>query len=76
MGASGPIFVTVYVPKDPQLRHDLVWLHHDARAMGHPGRWKTLELVSRDYWWPRMAEYVGQYVCGCDTCNHVKSFPS
>src|SRR4029077_8868511 len=36
----------------------------------------TLELVSRDYWWPRMAEYVGWYVHGCDTCNHVKSFPS
>jgi hypothetical protein len=46
----------VYVPKDLQLCHDLVRLHHDARATGHPGRWKTLELVSRDYWWPRMAD--------------------
>ena len=23
-----------------------------------------------------MVEYVGQYIHGCDTCNHVKSFPS
>jgi hypothetical protein len=66
----------VYVPKDPQLPHDLVWLHHDARATGHPGRWKTLELVSHDYWWPRMVEYIRQYMRGCDTCNRIKSFPS
>jgi hypothetical protein len=66
----------VYVPKDPQLRHDLVWLHHDARVTGHLGRWKTLELVSCDYWWPQMAEYVGWYVRGCDTCNRIMSFPS
>ena len=66
----------VYVPKDPQLCHDLVQLHHDAWVTGHPGRWKTLELVSCDYWWPWMVEYVRQYVRGCDTCNHIKSFPS
>ena len=35
-----------------------------------------MELVSHDYWWPRMAEYVRRYVCRCDTCNHIKSFPS
>jgi len=29
---------------------------------GRSGRWKTLELVSRNYWWPQMSRYVGRYV--------------
>ena len=39
----------VYVPKDPNLRKQIVELHHDSLMAGHPGRWKTLELVSRNY---------------------------
>ena len=42
----------VYVPLDGQLRHDIVHQHHDTFAAGHPGRWKTLELISRNFWWP------------------------
>ena len=34
----------VYVPKDPELRKELVQMHHDTPAAGHPGRYKTLEL--------------------------------
>ena len=36
----------VYVPKDKDLRREIVKLHHDSVVAGHPGRWKTLELVS------------------------------
>jgi Integrase zinc binding domain len=45
----------VYVPLDPKLRHDLLHEHHDTPATGHPGRWKTYELVSCHYWWPGMS---------------------
>src|SRR5258708_38925925 len=58
----------VYVPKDPQL-------HHGSVMTGHPGQWKTLELVSHNYWWPGISCYVASYVAGCDVCNHCKSFP-
>ena len=36
----------VYVSKDISLRKDIVKSHHDHLATGHPGRWKTYELVS------------------------------
>src|SRR5262249_3069956 len=42
----------VYVPKDSDLRRAIVEAHHDSEITGHPGRWKTLELVTRNYWWP------------------------
>src|SRR5258707_130743 len=48
--------------------------HHDSMMTGHPGRWKTLELVSCNYWWLGISCYVASYVAGCDACNHCKSF--
>lgn len=65
----------VYVPRDLQLRADILRAHHDSPTAGHPGRWKTLELVSRNYWWPGLPGYTARYVRGCDTCNRTKSFP-
>ena len=66
----------IYVPKDLQLRHDIVHAHHDTPIAGHPGRWKTLDLVTRNYWWPGISRYVSNYVKGCDICNRTKIFPS
>lgn len=66
----------VYVPKDMELRRQIVELHHDSQVAGHPGRWKTLELVSRNYWWPGMSRYVAAYTKGCDRCNRTKTFPA
>src|SRR5260370_12683475 len=65
----------VYVPDDPQLCHDLVHAHHSAAVAGHPRRWKTLELVLWNYWWPGLPRYVAKFVAGCDACNRTKTFP-
>lgn len=66
----------VYVPKDNDLRKELVRLHHDLPAAGHPGRAKTLELLSRNYWWPSMTKFVNEYVDTCDICQRNKVFPA
>src|SRR5258708_26842469 len=55
----------VYVPKGPQL-------HHDSVMTGHPGWWKTLELVSHNYWWLGISHYVASYMAGCDACNRCR----
>jgi len=33
-----------------ELRREIIWLHHDTPVGGHRGRWKTTELVTRNYW--------------------------
>jgi len=40
----------VYVLKDEELRAEVIWLHHNVPTAGHGGRWKTVELVTRNYW--------------------------
>jgi len=62
----------VYVPKDKELRVKVIWLHHDVPAAGHGGRWKTVELVTRNYWWPGVTRDVGKYVEGYDLCQRMK----
>jgi len=39
----------IYVPRNLDLRRQVVLLCHDTKVAGHPGCWKTLELVSRNY---------------------------
>jgi len=39
----------IYVPRNLDLWRQVVLLCHDTKVAGHPGCWKTLELVSRNY---------------------------
>jgi len=40
----------VYVPRDEELRVEVIRLHHNILTAGHGGQWKTVELVTRNYW--------------------------
>ena len=63
----------VYIPNDIKLRQDIVKMHHDSLTAGHPGRFKTYELISREFWWPGMSVFVRDYVDGCTTCQLTKT---
>ena len=52
----------VYVLKDRELRAEIIQLHYDVLVAGHGGRWKTMELVTRNYWWPGVTRDIGRYV--------------
>jgi len=62
----------IYIPPNPSLHEDIIRLHHDSIAAGHPGRYKTLELITREYWWPHLQANVRQYVDGCEAANKLE----
>src|SRR5258708_27326380 len=66
----------VYILDNPQLHHDLAHVHHSAIVTGCPRHWKTLELVSQNYWWPGMSRYIAKFVMGCNKCTWMKTFPT
>jgi len=63
----------IYVPKDVELRVEIIWLHHDVPAAKHRGQWKTVELVMRNYWWPGVMRDVGRYIKEYDLCQRMKN---
>ena len=42
-------------------------------AAGYKGQWKTVKLVTRNYWWPGVTRDVGKYVERCDSCQSMKN---
>ena len=61
------------MPKDEKLRAEVIQLHHDVPAAGHGGRWKTVELVTRNYWGSGVTREVEKYVEGCNLCQRMKN---
>jgi len=39
----------IYMPEG-DLRREIIQLHHDTPVGGYRGRWKTTELIGRNYW--------------------------
>jgi len=62
----------VYVPAVDQIKVEILREHHDAKTAGHLGQEKTLELLARSYYWPRMRQFVNEYVNTCETCVRNK----
>ena len=63
----------VHVLKDEELRIEIIWLHHDVLMAEHGGKWKIVELVTKNYWWPGVTRKMGRYVKGCDLCQRMKN---
>ena len=63
----------VYILKDEELRAEIIQWHHNILATEHGGKWKMVELVTRNYWWPGVTRDVGRYVEGYDLCQRMKN---
>ena len=63
----------IYIPKDRELRVEIIQLHHNVLAAEHGGQWKTVELVTRNYWWPGVTKDIRRYMEGCNLCQRMKN---
>jgi hypothetical protein len=64
----------IVVPGTPDgLREALIRSVHEAKWAGHPGQTKTVQLLSRYFWWSKMRRDVAKVVRQCDSCQRVKA---
>ncbi|QRW22891.1 Transposon Tf2-7 polyprotein [Rhizoctonia solani] len=62
----------IYVPNEPEIRKAVLESRHDNPSTGHPGQFRTLDLLSRDYYWSGMKQSVTKYVQACNSCIRSK----
>ena len=62
----------LYVSMDG-LRRELLKETHDAKWAGHPEEERTMALLSRSYYWPKMGEDVQAYMKFCLVCQLDKT---
>ena len=63
----------IYMLKNKKLRLEIIWLHHNVPVAEHRGKWKTTELVTRNYWWPEVTKDVGKYMEEYNMCQRMKN---
>ena len=62
----------LWIPDDSKIKIKVLQLYHDSSIAGHQGITGTMELVTRGYYWPRMDEFMEEYVKGCRICQMAK----
>jgi transposase InsO family protein len=61
----------IYVPNNARLA--VLQNAHDDVLAGHFGTTRTLERVTRDFWWPKVRTYCKEYVQTCQACGRSKA---
>ena len=59
------------VPKDRELRNQILEEAHSSKLSIHPGSSKMYQDLKTYFWWTKMKEIVA-YVARCDNCGSVK----
>ena len=62
----------LYIPNDLALKTRILHECHDAATSSHLGKDKTIEQVTRRFYWPRMHDEISRYVVSCDSCQRNK----
>jgi hypothetical protein len=61
------------VPKDADVRQQILDEVHLSRYSIHPGSTKMYQDLKQHYWWTKMKIEIARYVARCDTCRRVKA---
>ena len=62
----------IFVLDSGDLRLKVLKAKHDHILAGHLGQAKTLQLVRREYTWPKLRDFVTNYVNSCNICSQNK----
>jgi len=65
----------LYIPANNTLKTKIAKVCHESKVAGHFGMEKMIEIITRDFYWKGLTEWINDYVRSCDECQHNKSPP-
>jgi len=63
----------LWIPEDGNLKKLILESEHKTKIAGHKGQDKTIELIRRNFWWPKMKERIIDFVQSCPECQKSKA---
>jgi len=63
----------LFVPSKEELLTEIAKGCQESKVAGHFGQEKTSELVTRNFHWEKLSEWINDHVRSCDECQHNKS---
>jgi len=63
----------LFIPSKEELLTEIAKGCHDSKVARHFGQEKTLELVTRNFHWEKLSEWINDTLRACDECQHKKS---
>jgi len=63
----------LFIPSNEEILTEIAKGWHDSKVAGHFGQEKTIALVTRNFQWEKLREWINDYVRTCDECQHDKS---
>ena len=60
------------VPKDHELRNQILDEAHSSKLSIHPGSSKMYQDLKTRFWWTKMKKEIVAYVARCNNCGRVK----
>jgi hypothetical protein len=63
----------IVVPKDVEVRQQILDEAHLSRYSIHPGSTKMYQDLKQHYWWTKLKIEIARYVARCNTCRRVKA---
>jgi len=63
----------LWVPNEININKTILESEHDTKVAGHMGQDKTMELIRRNFWWPKMDEQIIDFVRSCADCQKDKA---
>ena len=61
------------VPKDRELRNQILEEAHSSNLSIHPGSSKMYQDLKTRFWWTKMKKEIAAFVARCDNCCRVKA---
>ena len=61
------------VPKDHELRNQILDEAHSSKLSNHPGSSKMYQDLKTHFWWTKMKKEITAYVARCDNYSRVKA---
>lgn len=64
------------MPDCEEVKVHTVGLQYNFVEAAYPGQVKTFEFIQRDFYWPKIRDFINEQTCSCNVNEHARASKS